>query len=196
MTIISRALLHALVLATLALPAAADPAEHPWFDILMQRMAAIPARRADFVEQKRLAVLNQLLVSRGQLVYRRPSYIAKTTTGPEPETLIADGGRVAVSKGDNTLRVVALANQPALAGLVDGIRSALAGDLPALQRLYRIASEGDLTAWRLILTPHAPQVAAFLRSITIEGTNTDVHTIKIVQVNGDEQDMTLSPASQ
>lgn len=196
MTIISRALLPALVLGTLALPATADPADHAWLEILMQRMAAIPARRANFVAQKRLAALNQPLISRGQLIYRRPSYIAKTTTSPEPETLIADGDRVAISRGNDTLRVIALANQPEVAGSVDGIRSALAGDLPALQRLYRVASEGNLTGWRLILTPRARQVAAFLRSIVIEGTDTDVHTIEIVQANGDEQDMTLSPASQ
>ncbi len=195
-TLACRMLLPSLVFGVFALAAAAEPVGPVWLDVLMQRMAAIPARQADFVEQKRIAALNQPLTSRGRLIYRRPSYIAKVTTGPEPETLIADGDRVAVTMGNDASRVLPLAGEPAVAGLVDGIRLALAGDLPALARMYRVTSEGDLTGWRLILTPLAPPVAAFLTSVTIEGIDTDIHTIRIEQANGDEQDMTLSPASQ
>jgi len=191
-----RILLPALMLGTLVLPAGADPVAPAWLEVLMQRMAAMPGRQVDFVEQKRLAVLNQPLISRGRLVYQRPSYIAKITTGAEPETLIADGDRVSVTIGGGAARVLPLASVPAVAGLVDGIRSALAGDLPALQRAYRVTSQGDLRDWRLILAPLAQPVATVVRSVTIEGTDTDVRAVQIVQANGDEQDMTLSPARQ
>jgi outer membrane lipoprotein-sorting protein len=186
-----RKLMLAIVLASIGSAASAQSSDAPWLDALMQRMAAIPARQAEFVEEKRLVALNQPLISRGQLIYRRPSYIEKVTTSPQPETLIVNGDQLTIGSGNDGSRVMSLASQPAIAGLVDGIRAALAGDLSGLRRLYRITSDGGPAAWRLILTPDAPPLAHFLRSVIIEGTNTDIHAIEIVETNGDIQRMTI-----
>jgi outer membrane lipoprotein-sorting protein len=177
------------LIVAIVLAAAADPA---WLDTLMQRMAAIPARQAGFVQEKRLAALNQPLISRGQLIYQRPSYFKMVTTEPQPETLIVSGNQAAVSLGNGGFHVVSLASQPEVAGMMDGIRAALAGDLGSLRQDYRIDPEGSLAAWRLTLTPTAAPLTQFLRSVTIEGSDTDVHTIEVLQINGDQQDLTIT----
>jgi hypothetical protein len=176
-----------------ALPAIAQPTESAWLNSLMQRMAAIPARQAEFVEEKHIAALSQPLISRGQLIYRRPSYIAKITFSPRPETLIANGDQLSLGSGNAAPRTLSLASYPAVGVLVDGIRAALAGDLPTLRRFYRILVEGNPTAWRLVLTPTAPSLARFLRTLTLEGSNTVVRAIRIRETNGDEQGMTITP---
>lgn len=186
--------LRLILLAILAsAPALAQATNTTWLASLMKQMATIPARQAEFVEEKHIAALNQPLISRGRLIYRRPSYFAKITTAPQPETLIVNGDQLSLGTGNAAPRILRLASHPAIAALVEGIRAALAGDLPTLRRFYRILAEGDPTAWRLVLTPTAPSLARFLRSVTLEGSNTVVRGIKIRAANGDEQGMTITP---
>ena len=165
-----------------------------WLDTLMQRLAAIPARQADFIEEKRIAALSQPLVSRGRLVYRRPDHLEQITTAPQPESVIVDGDRLSIAGAGGAPKLVSLDSQPAIAGLVDGVRAALAGDLPGLQRFYRIEARGRLDAWQLILTPAGPPLARMLRGVILDGENTNIRSITIEQANGDTQIMTMSEA--
>lgn len=183
-----------LLLPLLAVAAPAQPAAASWLDMLMQRLARIPARRADFVEQKQIAALTRPLVSRGHLLYVRPAQLEKITTAPQPETLIIDGDQLSISTEDAPPKTLSLASAPAIAGLVEGVRATLAGDLPGLRRLYRIVAEGGLGHWRLTLTPARPPLARLLHAVTIEGAQTDIRTITVDQANGDRQVMTIMPS--
>ncbi len=173
-------------------PVVAQPMNEGWLELLMQRMAAISARQADFVEVKRLASLQQPLTLHGRLIYRRPSYLEQITLSPQTETLIADGDQLSIQSGHNDTRVVSLASQPVIAGLVDGVRATLAGDLSQLRQFYRITAQGRGAAWRLILTPIQPELANVLRSVILEGADTDIHTVNVVAANGDEQDIVIT----
>jgi hypothetical protein len=179
-----RTLLQALPLLP-ALPAAAQTGT--WLNEVMRRLAAIPARQANFLEEKRIAALRQPLISRGRLIYIRPAYLEKITTEPRPEALIVDGDRLSISTGGEAPRVVSLQSRPAIAGLVDGVRAAMAGDLPGLQRFYRVEAQGGLAGWRLILTPVFPPLARVLRAVALEGGGSAISSIRIVEANGDEQ---------
>jgi outer membrane lipoprotein-sorting protein len=185
-------LLLCVVVCASTVPVVAQPANEGWLELLMQRMAAIPARQADFVEVKRLAALRQPLTLHGHLIYRRPSYLEQITISPQTETLIADGDQLSIQSGHNDTRVVSLASQPVIAGLVDGVRATLAGDLSQLQQFYRITAQGRGAAWRLILTPIQPELANVLRSVILEGADTDIRTVNVVAANGDEQDIVIT----
>jgi outer membrane lipoprotein-sorting protein len=173
-------------------PVAAQPTNEGWLELLMQRMAAIPARQADFVEVKRVAALQRPLTLHGHLIYRRPSYLEQITIAPQAETLIADGDQLSIQSGHNDTRIVSLASQPVIAGLVDGVRATLAGDLAQLRQFYRITAQGRVAAWRLILTPIQPELANVLRSVILEGADTDIRTVNVVAANGDEQDIVIT----
>ena len=72
------------------------------------------------------------------------------------------------------------------------MRAALAGDLPALQRYYRIEAQGSLAGWTMLLTPATPPLARIVRSVSITGRGTELTGVRITQANGDEQSMVIT----
>jgi hypothetical protein len=78
---------------------------------------------------------------------------------------------------------------------VDAIRGTLAGRLALLQQSYRVEMDGDLTGWRLTLTPTDSVVKLAVTRIIIEGAQDAMRFIHIVQANGDESRMTISRVS-
>ena len=183
-----RAALAPLLL--LAVPAAAQT--NTWFDELMRRLAAVPARQASFTEERRIAALSTPIVSHGRLTYRRPDRLEKITTDPVSEILIVDGDRLSIQTGGQPAKVFALSDVPAIAGLVDSVRAALAGDLPSLERYYRIEVRGGPDAWTMLLIPVSKSLAGIVRSVTISGRGAELSAIRFVQTNGDEQSMTIT----
>jgi outer membrane lipoprotein-sorting protein len=175
-----------LILA--APPAAAQ--DLPVHD-LMNRLARIPELRATFHEEKRLAALDRPLESEGRLLYLRPGHLEKITTAPRPERLVVDGETLTVSLGDEPPQVVSLEERPDLQALVDAVRGPLSGNLAILRRHYGVRAEGRREAWRLTLQPTDPNVLRLLQSVTIEGAETAIRSIHILQANGDEQRMTI-----
>lgn len=159
----------------------------------MQALAAVPARRAQFVETKTIAALSRPISSTGTLVYRRPSYFAKITAPPHAEQLVVDGDRLWLADGNQASQVIELESRPELRALVDAIRGTLSGDLTLLRRWYQVAMTGPLAAWRLTLTPNDPAIASLIRRIVIDGTGATPRTIRTVQANGDESRMLINP---
>ena len=180
-----------LLLSLLSLPGGARAVD---LDLaaLMARLAAVPERQATFRETRRFAALDQPLESTGRLTYRRPSYVEKETSWPDQERLVMDGDRLVLTTGNEPPRVVDLASQPELRTLVEAIRGPLAGDLPALRRVFAVRAEGTAEAWRLDLTPLNPRAGRLLRRVAIAGGGAEVREVLLVQANGDEQRMTIT----
>ena len=182
-----------MTLACLALlascpAAAADPIT---LDALMARLAAVPERRAAFTEQRRFAVLDTVLESRGQLAWRR-GHLEKRTEWPQPERLEVDGDRVAITAGNEPPRVIDMAMAPELRTLIDAIRGPLQGDAPALRRAFTATAQGTGAAWTLDLVPRDPAAARFLRGVRLQGHDDQVDRLTVTQANGDEQAMTIT----
>lgn len=161
----------------------------------MARLAAVPERRAVFQETRRFAALNAPLISRGHLVYRRPSYFEKVTDWPQPERLVVNGPWLSLSDSTDAPRVVDLRGQPELRTMVDGLRAPLAGDLALLRQQFELHATGSISAWTLELSPRGDQAARFLRSLHLAGREDWIVEIRLVQANGDEQAMQIGPSA-
>ncbi len=164
---------------TLALSLTPSHAHALPLDEVMARLAQAPQRRATFVEEKRLAALDQPLRSTGRLSYVRPAHLEKITTAPQPEQLVVDGGRLIMTAGQDAPRVIELDDHPEIRAVVDTIRDALSGNLPDLQRDYDITGSGSLDDWRLVLSWRRR-----CGEVRIAG-GADVRSIESVQANGD-----------
>lgn len=169
-------------------PARADAFPLP---ALMSKLGAVPERRAPFREQRRFAALNAPLQSAGTLYYRRPDYLEKNTTWPEPERLVVDGGRFVLTEGNDAPRVINLNGQPELRTMIEGMRGPLAGDLAALERGFTVQAAGTLGAWTLDLIPRDPAAQRLLRSIRLAGQDDAIRDLWLEQANGDEQWMQI-----
>ncbi len=161
----------------------------------MAQLAAIPERRARFREERRYAALTQSLVSRGTLVYRRPSYLEMDKDWPTAERTVIDGTRLIVTvPGNDPPRVLDFAGRPEIGTTFEAMRAPLAGDLAALRRVFTVQAEGTALAWTLLLTPRDPAAAKVMRTARIAGRDAWIADIRFTEANGDEAWMQIEPA--
>ncbi|HVE22268.1 MAG TPA: LolA-related protein [Acidocella sp.] len=163
---------------------------------LMQSLAQVRTASARFTERQTAPVLSAPLISTGTLTYAAPDYLRKTTLTPVPEIFTLDHGKVTLTGSPSGgTHVFALDQDPRIAGLVEGIRATLAGDLPALDRFYTVSLTGSAAGWQLHLLPKDPSLARFLRSITISGSQDRIATIDTESSDGSNSMMRIQPGS-
>jgi len=146
-----------------------------------------------FRGRKHLAVLDRPVESSGELSFVPPHTLEKRTLSPRPERVVIDRERLTIERGGKTYSMGLLEN-PAVAVLVESIRSTLAGDLASLTRTYSAGLEGDAAAWRLKLRPLDPSLATLVERVEIAGSHAQVRRVEIFQADGDRSVMSLAPA--
>ena len=173
-----------LYLAALALPARAQPA--PAWDLgtLMRSLAQVHSAAATFTETKTLAMLKTPLQTSGKLRYVAPDYVRKTVLAPTPQDFVLQKGVVTLT-ADGRTRQFDLSQAPPLAGLVEGVRASLAGDLPTLERYYVIELSGGAARWQLLLRPRDAELSRFLSWLSIGGSGNRITEIDTGGAHGD-----------
>jgi hypothetical protein len=161
-------------------------------DELMRQLAARGAAAASFVEEQHLASLDRPLRSSGELVYHASGELEKRTLLPRAETLRYAQGRVSSERRGRRTELD-LRRYPQLLPLVESIRATLAGDRPALEKLFVTALEGDAQRWRLRLTPRDAGVLRLIREVRVEGSDAQVLGLTLERANGDRSVTTMSP---
>jgi outer membrane lipoprotein-sorting protein len=179
-----------LWIAALAPPASAAGFALPE---LMQMLAGVPAARASFVETRQVALLSQPLVVTGRLAWNRPDRLERHVLTPNDERIVIVGTEVTVeNRARRQTRTFSLAASPALFALIESLRGTLAGDLPALQRHFAVALEGQRDNWTLVLVPGNAELAAAITRIRMSGVGAGLRRIEIDEAGGDRSVTTLS----
>lgn len=168
-------------------------AQAPWgLPQLMAELARVKSESAQFTERKTSRLLTEPMTLSGRLAYTAPSHIEKITLSPMPESLVMDGDRVTIVTGANhDNHTFSVADYPQIGGLVEGIRATLAGDQRALDRFYTVSLGGTPAAWNLLLIPHDPDVARFIKSIDFRGSGDRIQTIDTEDADGERSDMNI-----
>jgi len=177
-----------LFMLLLCLPAWSHAEEESAWDVqqLMRSLAQVKQAEGRFVERKFLSMLNRPLESSGTLLFQAPGHLEKHTLLPKEESLVLDQGVLTIeSKARNIRRTLVLREYPALWAFVESIRSTLAGDLPTLERFYRIELEGDAAHWKMRLLPIELRTREVMREIRIGGRGNRVDRIEMLESNGD-----------
>ncbi|MHB1174393.1 MAG: LolA-related protein [Sulfuriferula sp.] len=178
-----------VALAMMLLPAISHAAN--WdIDQLMQGLAQIRTGQASFVEKKTIAMLDRPVESSGELFYRAPDHLEKRTLKPKPESMIVDGGKLVIERGQKKYRLQ-LEDYPELAAFIDSIRGTLAGDRKALERNYRLSLDGTAEHWTLQLVPIDEKMQAVVKRIQIAGVRDAVRSMEINQADGDSSKMLI-----
>ena len=179
-------------LLAIALLAAAFPAAALDLPALFDALAKRKPVRAQFTERKFMSLLDKPVESRGELSFTPPGRLEKRTVSPKPERVLVDRDRVTLERGGKAYSM-GLRENPGVAVLVESIRATLAGDLDALTRTYSAAVTGDAARWKLLLRPLDPSVSSLVERVEIGGSQGEVKTVEIFQVDGDRSVMTLQP---
>ena len=189
----ARRLLAVAALVAAGVAGAAPAAGDAWtLDQLMGRLARERSGQATFVERKHLAIVDEPVVSSGELRFRAPDRLEKLTLEPRRESLVLEGDTLTVTRGERR-HVLRLADYPQVAAFIDSIRATLAGDRAALERTYALLLSGDAERWSLSLLPRDPKMAEVVLRIDIRGTHAMLAEIEILQADGDRSVMTVRP---
>jgi len=160
---------------------------------LMQMLASVESARARFVETRESAVLKSPLVVQGTLSYRRPDRLEKHVLAPHDERITVEGGQLTLeNRAQNRRKTIAVGSAPGLAALVESIRATRAGDLAALRRHYALQVEGSRDEWTLILRPLESQVADYVTSIALSGSDSRIRRIVVAEAGGDRSVMEIT----
>jgi hypothetical protein len=159
-------------------------------DSLMALLAQRAHGHVSFVEQDYLGVLDRPLATSGELLYERPDRLEKRTLTPRPASLILEQGNLTIQSGRHK-RVLVLRDYPQIAPLIESIRATLAGDRAALERVFQLRFAGDLARWTLALVPLDAKLKSVVQEIRIEGVRDELHTVSILQPDGDRSVMTI-----
>jgi hypothetical protein len=163
----------------------------------LPRLAALLAQQratqSRFSEERFVAGIDQALRASGTLSFVPPSRFVRQTLVPRPETLAIDGNQLVMTRGGRT-RTLALDSVPEAGALLEALRGAFTGDLAALQRHYEPRLDGQLSRWRLTLTPRAERLGTQIQRLLLEGEAAQLRTIELHLAGGDRSVMTLEPA--
>jgi hypothetical protein len=182
-----------LALLALTLPALTLPASYAATGDLQELMRLLAARRhgqVDFVEQHFLAVLKRPVESYGVMIYDAPQRLEKRTVEPRPERLVLDGEELTIERKGHT-HVLDLAAYPSILPFIESLRATLAGDLPALERVFNVDFAGTLERWTLTLAPRDSKVSKTVSEVRIDGSRDALLKVEILEANGDRSLMTL-----
>lgn len=168
----TQARVDAAASAAQAAAMAPDPA---W---ILAHVARPAPSSTPFVELRDSKLLKAPLRISGE--YRHPdaSTLVREVRAPYAETTTIRAGEATIERLGKPARRVSLSRFPELAGLQQGFGALLAGDVAALQRHYRLASEGRREAWRLVLTPIDAAVARRVRGIVLHGRGAELRCIE------------------
>jgi outer membrane lipoprotein-sorting protein len=163
---------------------------------LMQMLATVESARARFVETRESALLKSPLVLQGTLSYRRPDRLEKHVLTPHDERITIDGGQLTLeSRSQNRRKTVPITGVPGLAALVESMRATRAGDLAALRRHYGLQLDGTREHWTLTLRPLDSQVADYVTSVAVSGSESRIARIAVVETGGDRSVMEITESS-
>lgn len=172
--------LFLLALCTLAGPATA------WsLPELQGLLQAQPARTLPFEEVRESPWLAAPRTSRGTL-HAGPQGLEKRITEPRAETwrLLPDRLEWVGAPGQPP-RTLRHADAPAVAALAGALRLAVAGDLGALQRDFRIELGGNAALWTARLSPRRPEVARSLDHLELQGSQGRLQVIIVHERSGE-----------
>jgi Outer membrane lipoprotein carrier protein LolA-like len=162
-------------------------------DALMSLLAQRKSSHAYFVEQHFVAVLDRPVQSSGELYYEAPDRLERRTLKPRTESMLVDRGALTIQLAAKR-RTVKMKEHPELAAFIESIRATLAGDLPALRRLFKVGFSGSAAQWSLELVPTDPKLLAAIQRVHIQGMSENLQLIEILQADGDRSVMTIQPA--
>lgn len=161
-------------------------------DNVMKDLAAHPVGRARFTETKRLAVLDQAIVSQGELRFSPPDRLEKHTSSPVRESFVLQGGLASMERGGQK-REVRLAEFPELMGMVEALRGVLVGDRALLDKHYSLQFDGSPKGWRIVLTPREERARRWVRQIVVSGVGHAVQGIETQLADGDTAYLDIKP---
>ncbi|MDZ7663059.1 LolA-related protein [Thiohalophilus sp.] len=159
-------------------------------DFLDQKLVEISSRdelSAKFVDIWRADYLDEDIVSRGNLHFKKPDTLIKKVTEPEKIIYTVSNDTVKIEK-DNETKHIKLSEHPDLAVGIYALRALLQGNRAALDKIFLHQlrySDERFQSWTLELFPKSSHNKQKIEQITVTGNKSNLQKLKVYYANGD-----------
>lgn len=165
-------------------------AVEPLFELL--RVDRLERLRAEFSEEKHIALLARPLRSTGTLYFERARGIARLTRTPGPERVVLSTTTLRIEKAGR-VEEVPLDKSKTLRGFAQIFPALLRADRATLEATFDLALDGTpAQAWSLTLFPKDPALCGLLRRVVVSGQGPEVRALEVEEASGDTTDTRLS----
>jgi hypothetical protein len=132
----------------------------------------------------------------GELQYLGPGILARTVESPYYERSEIRGNTATLQRAGEPARHFSLDRAPEMQSLVASFAGLLSGDYAALERSFTLDLHGDANHWLLGLVPRDSRVRQNIRSITVNGSDSQPLCLTTFQANADVTILLLGPAAR
>lgn len=130
----------------------------------------------------------------GTLIFRPPARLEKHVKVPVEESFLADGDSLLYENPSREIsHTFSLQDYPALAALIEGLRSLFNGDEETLRHVFHVSMTGTPNTWHLSLSPKTQNEEDGVDCIRLTGDSSHLRTISIYETNGDHSELQLDP---
>jgi len=165
-------------------------AVEPLFELL--RLDRVDRLRADFAEEKRIALVARPLHAAGQLYFDRKRGIARVTRSPATERVVVSTSTLRIEKAGK-VEEVPLDRSKSLRGFALIFPALLRGDRAALEAIFDLDVAGaPKNAWSLTLLPKEAGLCGLIRKVVVFGQGPEVRKLRVEETNGDTTETSLS----
>lgn len=113
-------------------------------DHVQKQFRTIATMRGDFVQQKKIAVLNHTLTLEGKFAIQKPDRVMWLVNKPVKYAIRVEGEEVRQWDEDtNTVQVIHLNGEPTFKAIFDQVQSWFLGDYKALGQMYDVYVMGN-----------------------------------------------------
>ena len=147
----------------------------PQLDTLARCLAKDGRVEVAFREERLVTSVDEMLESRGRLIFEPPERLEKIVEQPREERAVVEGDRMSVFDAEgNEVATFDLGQRPGLKASFDAVRALLKGDAAALAQRFEVALGADdgasaPGAWDMRLEPKGDDAGYTLSRILIDG---------------------------
>ena len=173
----------------------------PWsLTQLLEGLGAVEEAELDFTEVKNSPLLTIAFETQGDIVYRAPDYMKKTTREPHLESIAIDGDTLIIEKstlgGKKESRLetqrFAISEDTLMSSAVGSIISVLSGDHDQLTNGYETIMSGPKSEWILILKPKLDVVREKVKHVELTGHGLEIGKIETTYPDDEKSSLKLT----
>jgi outer membrane lipoprotein-sorting protein len=171
-----------------AKPAPAAAAKAPAdVDALLAGLAKAPGLQARFREEKHITLLQQPLVSEGNIYFAPPSRFARHTEKPLKSIMVIDGNQLQFGNADGQ-ESMNLAANPVARLFADAFVMLLSGNRAGLEKIFKMQltpKPGGSGEWKLLLTPRVAPMDKMIKELELRGRGLSLDELDVREASGD-----------
>jgi outer membrane lipoprotein-sorting protein len=152
---------------------------------LLAGLSKAPGLFARCREEKHITLLQQPLVSEGNLYFTPPARFARHTEKPIASTMIIDGNQLQFGNADSQ-ESMNLGTNPVARLFADAFVMLLSGNRAGLEKIFKMQLTPKAGGeWKLVLTPRVAPMDKMIKEMELRGRGLNLNELDVREASGD-----------